>query len=133
MSKDFHRYIGTSFSLSVTGSICSITWRVKLLTWQRRLSSSKFLNGQAYFETFAIRIIFPIVIKPPIVSELLNFGYCRRLLGECLDSCSIEELQQIENELEQSLSNIRIQKVYLSLKIQCLQTSICNVNRMLTN
>ncbi|KAJ9706682.1 hypothetical protein PVL29_001921 [Vitis rotundifolia] len=37
----------------------------------------------------------------------------RRLLGECLDSCSIEELQQIENELEQSLSNIRIQKNHL--------------------
>ncbi|RVX08975.1 Agamous-like MADS-box protein AGL19 [Vitis vinifera] len=44
--------------------------------------------------------------------ELLEVSK-RRLLGECLDSCSIEELQQIENELEQSLSNIRIQKNHL--------------------
>ncbi|KAF8380378.1 hypothetical protein HHK36_027863 [Tetracentron sinense] len=34
----------------------------------------------------------------------------QKLLGESLGSCSIEELQQTEDQLEQSLSNIRARK-----------------------
>ncbi|GMN32414.1 hypothetical protein TIFTF001_003662 [Ficus carica] len=34
----------------------------------------------------------------------------RKLLGHGLESCSINELQQIENQLERSLSKIRAQK-----------------------
>ncbi|XP_068649814.1 MADS-box protein SOC1-like [Aristolochia californica] len=34
----------------------------------------------------------------------------RKLLGEGLGTCSLEELQQIENQLERSLSNIRLRK-----------------------
>ncbi|KAL8150494.1 hypothetical protein V2J09_020302 [Rumex salicifolius] len=30
-----------------------------------------------------------------------------RLMGECLDSCSLEELQQLENQLEKGLTNIK--------------------------
>ncbi|XP_031285340.1 MADS-box protein SOC1 isoform X2 [Pistacia vera] len=37
----------------------------------------------------------------------------RKLLGEGLGSCSIEELQQIEQQLEKSVSNIRARKVHL--------------------
>ncbi|RWR87856.1 MADS-box protein SOC1 isoform X2 [Cinnamomum micranthum f. kanehirae] len=37
----------------------------------------------------------------------------RNLLGESLDSCSIEELQHRENQLEQSLGNIRERKTQL--------------------
>eukprot|EP00262_Sarcandra_glabra_P015572 TRINITY_DN4824_c0_g1_i2.p1 TRINITY_DN4824_c0_g1~~TRINITY_DN4824_c0_g1_i2.p1 ORF type:complete len:176 (+),score=35.48 TRINITY_DN4824_c0_g1_i2:173-700(+) len=41
--------------------------------------------------------------------ELLDSSK-RKLLGEGLESCSMEELEQIEQQLEQSLSNIRGKK-----------------------
>ena len=36
---------------------------------------------------------------------------CRRLLGEGLESCTIEELQEIEQQLERSVSSVRARKV----------------------
>ncbi|KAF5732319.1 AGAMOUS-like 20 [Tripterygium wilfordii] len=44
--------------------------------------------------------------------ELLEVSQ-RRFLGQGLDSCTIEELQTVENQLEQSLSNIRARKTQL--------------------
>lgn len=42
----------------------------------------------------------------------------RKLLGEALDASSIEELLQLENQLERSLTKIRAKKVtYISLII----------------
>ncbi|CAK7347973.1 unnamed protein product [Dovyalis caffra] len=41
--------------------------------------------------------------------ELLEVSK-RKLLGECLGSCTIEELQQIEQQLERSVSTIRARK-----------------------
>lgn len=35
----------------------------------------------------------------------------RKLLGEGLGSCSIEELQQVEHQLEKSVTKIRARKV----------------------
>lgn len=41
----------------------------------------------------------------------------RKLLGDELDTCDIEELQRIENQLEYSLGKIRARKVpFLSIK-----------------
>ncbi|PSR91527.1 Agamous-like MADS-box protein [Actinidia chinensis var. chinensis] len=56
-------------------------------------------------------------LKEEVVSmskkiELLDVSK-RQLLGGCLESCSIDELQQIEETLEQSLSNIRARKSQL--------------------
>ncbi|GAA0154454.1 hypothetical protein LIER_37888 [Lithospermum erythrorhizon] len=34
----------------------------------------------------------------------------RKLLGDCLDSCSADELQELEKQLERSLLNIRARK-----------------------
>ncbi|XP_030476162.1 agamous-like MADS-box protein AGL14 isoform X2 [Syzygium oleosum] len=46
--------------------------------------------------------------------KIEHFEVCRRrLLGEGLDSCSIEELQQTENQLERSLTKIRARKNHL--------------------
>ncbi|KAJ4956799.1 hypothetical protein NE237_013582 [Protea cynaroides] len=45
--------------------------------------------------------------------ELLEISQ-RNLMGEDLGPCSIEELQQIESQLEKSLSNIRGRKTQLS-------------------
>ncbi|KAB2055055.1 hypothetical protein ES319_A11G009800v1 [Gossypium barbadense] len=44
----------------------------------------------------------------------------RRMLGQNLGSCSIDELQEVENQLERSLRNIRTRKGYL-FKEQILQ------------
>ncbi|CAA0842267.1 Agamous-like MADS-box protein AGL19, partial [Striga hermonthica] len=44
--------------------------------------------------------------------ELLEVSE-RMLMGESLDSCSKEELQQLEQQLEQSLKNIRARKIKL--------------------
>ncbi|KAJ9171305.1 hypothetical protein P3X46_014692 [Hevea brasiliensis] len=41
--------------------------------------------------------------------ELLEISK-RKLLGESLDSCTVEELQQIEQQLERSVSSIRARK-----------------------
>ncbi|XP_077243067.1 MADS-box protein SOC1-like [Tasmannia lanceolata] len=66
--------------------------------------------------------------------ELLELSM-RKLLGENLGPCSMEELQQIENHLHQSLSNIRGRKTQLfkeqienlksKCKIQSQQQSNC--------
>lgn len=37
------------------------------------------------------------------------------LMGESLESCSFEELLELEAQLEKSLSNIRARKVYKKL------------------
>ncbi|KAA8520557.1 hypothetical protein F0562_014813 [Nyssa sinensis] len=37
----------------------------------------------------------------------------RKLLGECLGSCTIEELQEIEQQLERSVSIIRARKMHV--------------------
>ena len=42
------------------------------------------------------------------------FSFPRKLLGEGLGSCSLEELQQIEQQLEKSVSNVRARKVRLT-------------------
>ncbi|XP_058763786.1 agamous-like MADS-box protein AGL19 [Vicia villosa] len=47
--------------------------------------------------------------------EQLEF-YKRKLLGDELDTCGIEELQQIENQLEYSLSKIRARKNQLLME-----------------
>ena len=38
---------------------------------------------------------------------------CRKLLGEGLGSCSISELQQIEQQLEKSVCTVRARKVHV--------------------
>lgn len=40
----------------------------------------------------------------------------RKLLGEGLGSCTMEELQQIEQKLEKSVSTIRAKKVKIIIK-----------------
>ncbi|KAF7138077.1 hypothetical protein RHSIM_Rhsim07G0096200 [Rhododendron simsii] len=53
--------------------------------------------------------------------ELLEVSK-RKLLGDCVESCSIEELHQIEQQLETSLSNIRARKnLVFKEKIQQLK------------
>lgn len=48
--------------------------------------------------------------------EIFVVKCLRKLLGEGLESCSIEELQEIEQQLENSVSNIRARKVSLTIR-----------------
>lgn len=48
--------------------------------------------------------------------EIFVVKCLRKLLGEGLESCSIEELQEIEQQLENSVSNIRARKVSLTMR-----------------
>lgn len=41
----------------------------------------------------------------------MKFEYYRKLLGDGLELCPIDELQQVENQLERSLAKIRARKV----------------------
>lgn len=41
--------------------------------------------------------------------------WIRKLLGHNLVGCSMEELEEIENQLEKSVKNIRSRKVYIIL------------------
>lgn len=42
---------------------------------------------------------------------------CRKLLGEGLGSCTIEEIVQIEQQLERSVGTIRAKKVLFIIKL----------------
>ncbi|XP_058758457.1 agamous-like MADS-box protein AGL19 [Vicia villosa] len=56
-------------------------------------------------------------------NKLDQLEHCKRklLVGDELDTCGIEELQQIENQLECSLSKIRARKeMYLLQENRCL-------------
>ena len=53
-----------------------------------------------------------IALKFKEDSENFDWKLLRKLLGEGLASCTLEELQQIERQLEKSVSNIRARKVH---------------------
>ncbi|KAF7825969.1 MADS-box protein SOC1 isoform X1 [Senna tora] len=62
----------------------------------------------------------PGILNYPI--DQLN-KICRKLLGEGLGSCTLEELQEIEQQLEKSVNSVRAKKVYREhieqLKAKC--------------
>jgi hypothetical protein len=85
-------------------------------------SSSSISNTIERYERNAKEIG---IAKPAIQDNLQNFKgdavsmskkieflevSKRKLLGDCVESCSLEELQQIEEQVEKSLSNIRARK-----------------------
>ncbi|KAL7182926.1 hypothetical protein ACSBR1_041580 [Camellia fascicularis] len=59
----------------------------------------------------------------------------RKLLGDCLESCSINELQLIEEQLEKSLHNIRARKTLLyEEKIEQLKEEVnCMLEHLYTH
>lgn len=48
----------------------------------------------------------------PLILNNINY---RKMLGEDLGSCSLDELQQLEHQLEKSVSKIRARKVFESV------------------
>jgi hypothetical protein len=72
------------------------------------------------FETVSTSWIFThfqkqfIYIHKKIIYLNVYYSSCRKLMGEGLGSCSMEELQQIEQQLEKSVSVVRARKVSLT-------------------
>uniref|UniRef100_A0A2P2LF55 Mads box protein n=1 Tax=Rhizophora mucronata TaxID=61149 RepID=A0A2P2LF55_RHIMU len=61
--------------------------------------------------------------------ELLQISQ-RKLLGQSLSTCSLEELQDIGNQLERSLSNIRIRKVHNLTSFNYLQWKVSTLENV---
>lgn len=70
--------------------------------------SKRFKSYLIFFLSHTRILLFPESEKHVWI---LNLECLRKLLGEGLGSCSIEELQQIEQQLERSVSSIRARKV----------------------
>ncbi|CAI0476569.1 unnamed protein product [Linum tenue] len=47
---------------------------------------------------------------------MIVYGICRKLMGECLETCSIDELRKLECQLERSITRIRARKTQLVLE-----------------
>ncbi|KFK31938.1 hypothetical protein AALP_AA6G179400, partial [Arabis alpina] len=60
----------------------------------------------------------------------------RKMLGECIDASSVEELQQLENQLDRSLTKIRARKYQLLReeieKLKAKERNLIAENKMLT-
>ncbi|KAF2311117.1 hypothetical protein GH714_019588 [Hevea brasiliensis] len=78
----------------------------------RQVTFSKRRNGLLK-KAFELSVLCDAEVALIIFSprgKLCEFANSRKLLGECLGSCTIEELQQIEQQLERSVSNVRARK-----------------------
>lgn len=89
--------------------------RMKPMPWRERSNIWRFRHGFEFkiftniYEYFVInrncRCLFTNIFY------FLKIHICRKMLGEGLDASSIEELQQLENQLDRSLMKIRAKKV----------------------
>ncbi|KAE9459473.1 hypothetical protein C3L33_08597, partial [Rhododendron williamsianum] len=99
--------VSTPFALSVPVLIFAIIAILMEAFYDKLLSVSKDLKEA--------------VVSMSKKIEFLEISK-RKLLGDCVESCSIEELHQIEEQLETSLSNIRARKnLVFKEKIQQLK------------
>ncbi|KHN09738.1 Agamous-like MADS-box protein AGL19 [Glycine soja] len=78
----------------------------------RQVTFSKRRNGLLK-KAFELSVLCEAEVALIIFStrgRLYEFSSSRKLLGDELDKCSIDELQQLENQLERSLDKIRARK-----------------------
>ncbi|KAK1561065.1 hypothetical protein Q3G72_034033 [Acer saccharum] len=78
----------------------------------RQVTFSKRRNGLLK-KAFELSVLCDAEVALIIFSprgKLYEFASSRRLLGEGLESCTIEELQEIEQQLERSVSSVRARK-----------------------
>ncbi|OIW04788.1 hypothetical protein TanjilG_11090 [Lupinus angustifolius] len=79
----------------------------------RQVTFSKRRNGLLK-KAFELSVLCDAEVALIVFSQrgkLYEFASSRKLLGEGLGSCSIDELQEIEKQLERSVSNVRARKV----------------------
>ncbi|KAH9605169.1 hypothetical protein KSS87_011125 [Heliosperma pusillum] len=78
----------------------------------RQVTFSKRRNGLLK-KAFELSVLCDAEVALMIFSstgKLYEFASIRKLMGENLETCSIEELQQLETQLDKSLSSIRARK-----------------------
>ena len=72
-------------------------------------------KGQALHQTFKNSSKNLNVVINSLISTKECFAFefesLRRLLGEGLDSCSIAELEELQQQLQKSVNNVRARKV----------------------
>ncbi|GMP61712.1 hypothetical protein CsSME_00024071 [Camellia sinensis var. sinensis] len=79
----------------------------------RQVTFSKRRNGLLK-KAFELSVLCDAEVALIIFSprgKLYEFASSRKLLGEDLGSCTMEELQQIEQQLERSVSRVRAKKM----------------------
>ncbi|KAG5579652.1 hypothetical protein H5410_050279 [Solanum commersonii] len=79
----------------------------------RQVTFSKRRNGLLK-KAFELSVLCDAQVGLIIFSardKLYEFSTSRKLLGESLESCSLEELQQMEHQLERSINIIRARKM----------------------
>jgi len=80
--------------------------KIDLLEASKRFNILLFYPSSQYY-------LYTLLVSTHNKKNILHVYYSslRKLLGEGLGSCSLEELQQIEQQLERSVSNVRARKV----------------------
>ncbi|CAN6481001.1 unnamed protein product [Victoria cruziana] len=84
----------------------------------RQVTFSKRRNGLLK-KAFELSVLCDAEVALIVFSprgKLYEFSSTWRLMGEGLGSCSMEELQETEGQLERSLNNIRERKIHLFLE-----------------
>ncbi|KAK0597615.1 hypothetical protein LWI29_026903 [Acer saccharum] len=82
-------------------------------TTSRQVTFSKRRNGLLK-KAYELSVLCDAEVAVIIFSQkgrVYEFSSSERLLGQELGSCSIEELQEIDGQLEQSLRSIRARKI----------------------
>lgn len=92
-------------------------WSMKQQVWWRKLSFLKLRNGSTSWISIHLHKRFINIFITIIKNKKKLYVYYssfRKLMGEGLGSCSLDELQQIEQQLEKSVSVVRARKVRVS-------------------
>ncbi|CAN1332766.1 MADS-box transcription factor 50 [Linum perenne] len=95
----------------------------------RQVTFSKRRNGLLK-KAFELSVLCDAEVALIIFSprgKLYEFSSSRRLMGECLETCSTAELRKLECQLERSLSRIRARKNQLFMEqIDKLREEVIN-------
>ncbi|XP_048229390.1 MADS-box protein AGL42 isoform X1 [Ricinus communis] len=113
MQKTIERYRKHAKEVQAAGSVAK-EQHVQELTEESAALVKKIEELEISQRCKSLSFLLLIMFGPANRSHLtLKFLCLRKLLGQGLSSCSIEELQEIHSQLERSLSNIRSRKVQL--------------------
>ncbi|KAL3524219.1 hypothetical protein ACH5RR_017054 [Cinchona calisaya] len=86
----------------------------------RQVTFSKRRNGLLK-KAYELSVLCDAEVALIIFSQkgkLFEFSSSKKILGQNVESCSLEELRQIESQLERSLKNIRERKVTSKMSIE---------------
>lgn len=80
--------------------------------------SQRWIALFSFFSFFSTYFTYPSLLYRCFLWTNSNLMSCfRKLLGHDLSSCSIEELQEIDSQLERSLRSISARKVHVNINL----------------